>query len=145
MTSLSKYLLLSAISGMIWGGVVTWIAVDMVPRAIWGGLVASPIIGCIIGASTKRWYRLPLPFRIVASLGSLYVATALFGFSVRVYDWLAFDMPNRLSYGVVLESLLAFLWGLTFVGWLVLFWPLAYVTHWLLGRISPARQLARSN
>ena len=137
MTPVSKYALLSVASGAVWGCVVTWIAFDMVPRAIWGGLITSPVIGYVIGAATKRWFRLPTPLRIVAALLSLYVAAALFGLGVGLYDWLAVDVSyDRIPYGVVSGAVVAFLVGLT-NGWVVLFWPLAYLNHWLLGRSAP--------
>jgi hypothetical protein len=136
-----KYLFLSGVSGVLWGCVVTVIAFDAAPRAIWGGLIASPLIGCMIGAATKRWSYLSLPLRVVVALVSVYVAAALFGLGVGLYDWLAVDIPNRIAYGVVVQAVLAFLWGLTFIGWCLVFWPLAYLNHWLLGRVVPAGQL----
>ncbi len=141
MTPANKYVLLSGVSGVLWGSVVTVIAFDVAPRAIWGGLIASPVIGCAIGAATKRWLRLSVLLRVVVALVSVYVAAALFGLGVGLYDWLAVDIPNRIPYGVVVQAVLAFLWGVTFRGWFLVFWPLAYLNHWLLGRISPARQL----
>ena len=97
------------------------------------------LANAIMGAATIRWCRLSTSLRIAATLLSLYVAAALFGLGVGVYDWLAVDIPNRIPYAVVVQAVLAFLWGLTFSGYLVLFWPLAYLNHWLLDRASPAR------
>lgn len=141
MTARSGYLLLSVVSGIVWGCLVTVIAWDAFPRAIWGGLIVSPAIGCIIWAATTRWCRLPISLRVVVALMSMYAAGALFGLGVGLYDWLALDIPNRIPYGVVVQAVLAFLWGLTFPGWFLILWPLAYLNHWLLGRISPAGQL----
>ena len=137
MTGATKHLLLSAASGLLWGAVVTCIAFDVAPRAIWGGLIASPVIGFVIGSATKRWGPLRTSLRIPAALLSLYMAAALFGLGVGLYDWLVVDNPNRVPEAVVLQWVVWFLWGLT-SGWVLLFWPLAYINHWLLGRISPA-------
>ena len=134
----------SAISGIVWGCIVTVIAFDTAPRAIWGGLIASPAIGCVIGTTTRRWDGLPAPLRSAIALGSLYLAAALFGLGVGLYDWLVLATPNRIASGVVLQAVLAFLWGLTFPGWVVLFWPLAYLNHRLLARLDPTSGLVEN-
>ena len=53
-------------------------------------------------------------------------------------DWLIVDIPNRVPEAVVLQSVFGFLYGLTFSEYVLLFWPLAYINQWLLGRISPS-------
>jgi len=139
MTPTGKYIALSGVSGTVWGCLVTAVAFEFVPQAVWGGLIASPAIGCIIGFATLHWCRLRTPLRIAATLLSLYAAAVLFGLSVGLYDWLALDIPGRIAHGVVLQAAVAFPWGLTFLGWVVLLWPLGYLNHWLLGRISPTQ------
>jgi hypothetical protein len=126
----------------LWGCIVTVIAFGMAPRAIWGGLIASPVIGCLIGVATKHWCFRPTSLRVATALLSLYVAAALFGLGVGIYDWLSLQTANRIPYAVVLQSVLAFLWGLTFLGWFILFWPLAYLNHWLLGRVLKGESCA---
>ena len=138
MTGATKCLLLSAASGLLWGAVVTCIAFDVAPRSIWGGLIASPVIGFVIGSATKGWGQLRTSLRITAALLCLYIAAACFGLAVGLYDWLIVDIPNRVPEAVVLQSVFGFLYGLTFSGYVLLFWPLAYINHWLLGRISPS-------
>lgn len=140
MTPAQRYAVLSCVSGVVWGCIVGLLAFDAFPRAICGGLIASPAIGLLIGIATRRWFRFPTPLRIAATLGSLYLAAALFGLAVGIYDWLAVDIPYRIPYAVVLQAVLAFVGGLTFPGYLLVLWPLAYLNHWLLGRTSPARQ-----
>ena len=78
MTGATKCLLLSAASGLLWGAVVTCIAFDVAPRAIWGGLIASPVIGFVIGSATKGWGQLRTSLRITAALFCLYIAAACF-------------------------------------------------------------------
>jgi hypothetical protein len=121
---------------------VTLIAFDAVLRANWGGLIAPPVIGCMIGAATKRWPRLSRPSRIVVALISVYVAAALFGLGVGLYDWIAVDIPSRIACGVVVQAVLAFLLGLTCIGWILVFWRLAYLNHWLLARVVSEGQRA---
>jgi len=130
--------LFSGASGFLWGCLATVAAYNAVPRAVWGGLIVSPAIGCLIGAATMRWSDLALPLRIGVALLSVYVAAALFGLGVGLYDWLAVGTPNRIPSAVVAQAVLAFLWGVTFTGWFLLFWPLAYLNLRLLERIRPA-------
>jgi len=135
-----KHILLSCLSGVVWGLIAVAIGFGAFPRAIWGGLIASPLIGLFIGAITLRWFRLPVYLRVAATLVSLYVAASLFGLAVGVYDWLALDIPDRIPHGVVVQAVLAVLWGLTFMGYFIVLWPLAYLNHWLLARTAAAGQ-----
>ena len=135
MTPAYKYALLSCVSGAVWGCIVALMAFSAIPYAIWGGLIAGPAIGLLIGLATRPWCRLPTALRIPATLLSLYLAAALFGLGVGVYDWLAVDIPYRIPSAVVLQAVLAFLWGLTFTGAVLVLWPLAYLNHWLLARM----------
>ncbi|HEX9793160.1 MAG TPA: hypothetical protein VGC54_04175 [Planctomycetota bacterium] len=84
MTPTGKYILLSGLSGLARGGVVSVIAGDLIPRVIWGGLIAAPAIGM----APRNWWRLSRPLRVLAALLSLYLATALFGLAVGLYDWM---------------------------------------------------------
>ncbi len=132
-----KYWILSALSGVAWGGLVALIAADAFPGILGGGLLASPAIGVAVGAATTQWCRLPAALRVVAALVSLYAAGAMFGLAVGLYDWLARDIPNRIPEGVVVQAVMAFLWGLTLPGWFLVLWPLAYGNLRLLARCSP--------
>ena len=136
MTDRRTYLLLSTLSGACWGGLVTAIAFDMFPHAIWGGLLASPLIGGLVGAATRRWGRLSVAARVVVALLSLYAAAALFGLGVGLYDGFVLAGPDRITQAVVAQAVVGFPWGLTFLGLFIVFWPLAYLNHWIIGRFS---------
>ena len=56
-----------------------------------------------------------------------------------VHDWLGPGIPHRIPHGVMLQAVLAVLWGLTFTGYFVVLWPLAYLNHSLLGRAAARR------
>ena len=131
---MGRYALLSCISGAVWGCIAGVLAFDAIPRAVWGGLIASPAIGLLIGLATRPWVRLPAPLRVAAALLSLYAAAALFGLAIGVYDWLAGGIPGRVPHRVVFQAVQAVLWGLTFTGYVLVLWPLAYWNHRLLGR-----------
>lgn len=137
MTPALRYGVLSGLSGLGWGIFVWQFIFDGMPPALPGGVIASPAIGLAIGLAAKGWNRWPIWLRITAALISLYAATLLFGLAVGIYDWQFGDMTNRIPYAVVLEDTVGLLWGLTFTGYLLILWPLAYLNHWLLGRTLP--------
>jgi hypothetical protein len=127
----SLYLILAAASGIAWGAIGHVLVAGSFPEAARGGLYASPLIGVIIGITFKRAGRLQLAGKVFVSLLSLYLAVSLFGLAVGVYD--AFrGLPNRILSAVIIQAILAYLWGLTFFGWVIILWPLAFLNHSLL-------------
>lgn len=137
----APYHLLATLSGLGWGLFVVYVIFEGTGDApIVGGLLASPAIGLAVGASTQKWRRWSIPVRIGVSLVSLYAAAALFGLGVGLYDWLIIGGPNRIPHAVVTQAVLAYLWGLTFTGFLVVLWPMAFVNHWLLGLLLGRRE-----
>lgn len=136
----TKYLLLSSASGLAWGMLALGLGYGAFRGAIWGGLIASPVIGLLIGMVTLRWRLASTAYRAILALLTLYVAGTCFGLSVGLYDWLARGVPNRIPHAVVLQAILAVWWGLTFTGYFVVLWPLAYFNHWILGRTGAADQ-----
>ena len=72
-----------------------------------------------------------------ASLVGLYVAVSLFGLAVGVYDLATGDIEHRIASAVVIQAVLGVLWGVTFTGYVVILWPLAYLNHILLWRVLP--------
>ena len=141
MAPTKEQLIAAFASGALWGGIVTLLAFDAFPRAIWGGLIASPMIGLAAATIIPLWSRRSAGTRVVMSLVAVYVSAALFGLAVGLCDWLVFDIPDRIPYAVVLQAVLAFMWGLTYMGLVFVFWPLAWLNYWLLSRMTVARQL----
>jgi hypothetical protein len=70
------------------------------------------------------------------SLLSLYVGATLFGIASGVYDLIAFDHTRRIWSALVIQTVLGTLWGVTFTGYILILWPLAYLNHWLLLRYA---------
>lgn len=140
MTPTRKYAVSCCVSGIVWGCIVGALAHRSIPRAIWGGILVSPAIGLLLGVATQRWHRLPRHWRIVAALLSVYAGAVLFGLAVGIYDWWFGGIHGRIPFAVVQQSVLAFLWGLTFTGYVLLFWPLAYLNLWWLGPLSGTGQ-----
>jgi hypothetical protein len=119
--------LLSIASGGVWGGIAWWLGHDAFGRVIWGGVIASPLIGLFMGWASKRYQRDSTLARVGASLVGLYVAATLFGLAVGVFDLLIGE--NRIVLEVILQSVIAVLWGLTLMGYFVILWPLAYLNQ----------------
>ena len=133
--SLHRCVAVSAISGCIWAVIAYFLASELMGTIIVGGLLASPLIGIGVGLIYRRAYHKSLLARVGMSLVTLYVAAALFGMAVGIFDATR-PIPSRHLGAVVLQSVLAILWGVTFTGFFLFLWPLSFVNHWLIGRIS---------
>jgi hypothetical protein len=105
---------------------------------IWGGVIASPLIGLLMGMLYKPAYKLPKVGQVFVSLTTLYLAATLFGLAMGIYDAYWRAIPNRRTSGVVIQAVLAPIWGLTFLGYFMALWPLSYFNHKVLGRWQKA-------
>jgi hypothetical protein len=124
----SKYIVLSTLSGFFWAGIAYYLVRWAPPPFIWGGIVASPVIGLTVGLlylNACNWRRVA---RIFLSLATLYIAVFLFGLAMGVCDALR-PIPNRISLAVVIQSINACLWGVTVPGTFLLLWPLSFLNH----------------
>lgn len=130
--------LAALLSGGVWGVIGTAICALYLKKWLWGGLVVSPLIGLLIGWALTHVHGWRFPARAAASLVGLYVAVALFGLAAGTFDVLAHPIPNRKSPEAVLEIVIAMLWGLTFLSWLVPLWPLAMLNERWLARFGRA-------
>ena len=136
-TSVSlKRTFLSAVSGGAWGAIAYLLAGHMVGKGIWGGVLVSPVIGILVGLTAARLRNLPAGGRVIVSLVGLYAATLLFGLAVGLGDLAtgvnSSEGSQRIPGAVILQSGLGFLWGLTFMGYIVVLWPLSYLNCWLI-------------
>lgn len=133
--SLQRFVLISAISGCIWAVIAYFLASKGMGSIIVGGLLASPLIGIVVGLTYRPAYSKSPWVRLCMSFVTLYFAAALFGMATGVYDAMR-PMPTRFVSEIVLQSVIATLWGLTFTGLFLFLWPLSFFNHWLVGRIS---------
>ena len=96
-----------------------------------GGLLASPIIGVLMGLISRRFQRLPVLLRIIVAGASLYGAALLF---VVAYGLMWALRLGRFPQDFWFNSV-AMTWaGLAWTWSFVLLWPLAYLTHALVSR-----------
>ena len=139
------YAVLSLAAGAVWGGIAVLFAPQWPTTRLMfqQAALVAPVIGLIIGVAFRWIHRVSPVGRVFASLLSLYIAAALFGLAVGVADALR-NSPSaggRNLTEVILQSVPATLWGLTFTGLVLLLWPLAYLTHSLVGRAAGAAGL----
>jgi hypothetical protein len=78
----------------------------------------------------SRWVQ------IAGSLLFLYVAAACFAIGIGICAVMLAPRHMPLS-ARLMEPVLVVLWGLTFGGYALLLWPLAYVNHWIVWEAAP--------
>jgi hypothetical protein len=128
-----RYLLLALLAGAVWGAIGMVLAGRTLGLPVWGGAVASPVIGLAIAVLFRGFRQRPIGARIALALVSLYLGAGLFALAVGVADAVR-PIGPRDAMAVVIQTVLGVWWGITFTGYLPLLWPLAYLTHSLLGR-----------
>jgi hypothetical protein len=123
---------LSAISGCVWAG-IAWVLLDQ-PRinvGISGAVLASPLIGIFMGRFSKTFREHSFLVRVTIALLTLYCAAVLFGaaggFSEFALSFIA--DASRTPFSVIFQTAWVFVWGLTFLGYFIVLWPLAYLNH----------------
>jgi hypothetical protein len=127
---------LALLAGVVWGVIGLLLASTALGTSVWGGVAIAPVIGLVIGYAFRGFRDQGPGVRIALALVSLYLAAGLFGLAAGIAD-AARPIPNRDPVAVVVQSVVGVWWGITFTGYLVVLWPLAYLTHTLLGRASP--------
>jgi len=133
-----RYYLLCAASAAVWAIIAYGLAGGGMGRGMWGGLVAAPLIGLVVGAIYNRAYRWSLAGRLAMSLLTLYVAVLGFGLACGVFDCLR-GLPGgrpRDSFEVIYQGAWAALYAVTCTGFVALLWPLAQLNHWFVGRLA---------
>jgi hypothetical protein len=130
---------LSLASGVVWGGIALGLGYGWMHQRVWGGVLVAPLIGLAVGIAARGFDRRPGWLRALHALAALYIAAALFGLAVGVADLVLLDAPGRRPFAVVLQSVHAVLWGLTFTGYVLLLGPLSYANHALVARAARPR------
>ncbi|HEY9282971.1 MAG TPA: hypothetical protein VIP46_05920 [Pyrinomonadaceae bacterium] len=131
---MTRYYGLAVVSGCLWGVAAYFLSLKVFDSSIVGGMLASPFIGLAVGRLLRPTYRFKRKWQALLSLPALYLAAALFGLAVGAYEAFWVREFNRPAGEVIFETVLAWLWGLTFLFYFVALWPLAFLNHRLLGR-----------
>ena len=121
---------MDALSGVVWGAIAWGIGHDAMGPQIWGGVLASPFIGVLIGRMSRRHQTGSWTVRILVSLFHLYFAAMVFAVAMSIVGvaW----KPAPVSPGEwVLHVIFVVLWGLTFTGYVLVLGPLSFLNHWI--------------
>jgi hypothetical protein len=124
---------LSALSGCGWGLIAYFIGHAAFGHGIWGGIVAAPLIGVLMGHLSKSIGAKSHPVQIVASLFDLYLAAMCFAVAAAVFEF-AWGPRHMSASTVLMRDILVVLWGLTFTGYFLVLWPLSFFNHRLVWR-----------
>lgn len=119
---------ISAAAGVAWG----LLAVGLMEHSRQGvvaALTAWPAIGLIVGRLSRPAAERGCLARVWVALRDLYLAVIMFA----VAEWATRALgPPVLqpAFGfTLLNVILIYLFGLTFLGFVVILWPLSYITH----------------
>jgi hypothetical protein len=117
--------------GLAWGGVAALLGARAIGPDVWGGVVASPLIGLLVGRLSLAWFQVGSGWRrALVALGGLVAGAILFGLGVGIADLVRH--PGQRMIATVVESIAGTLWGVFVTGFFLALWPLAYATYWLL-------------
>jgi len=128
---------LSALSGCGWAVVAYFIGHAAFGHGIWGGIVAAPLIGVLIGHLSKSIGAKSRPVQIVASLFDLYLAAMCFAVAAAVFEF-AYGPRHMPASAMLIRDILVVLWGLTLTGYFLVLWPLSFFNHRLVWRADAA-------
>jgi hypothetical protein len=121
-----------AAAGLLWGVLGYFLGERGFRTMIWGGALASPLIGILVGRFIHpRFVDSSGAMRVFIALISLLAASILFGLAMGITD-LVLGHPGRRAVEVVLQPVIGVLWGVTIGGFFIALWPLAYATHYFL-------------
>jgi hypothetical protein len=110
------------LAGAAWGLVALLLGGRAFRGAIWTGALFSPLIGLLVGGLLQPLFeRRNGPVRWLIALIALYLGAALFGLALSIERW-----------STTGETIMGIWWGITLTGFLVILWPLAYFTQWML-------------
>jgi hypothetical protein len=126
-----SYLLRCAVAGAIWGCIAWLLGHQAFRGLVYAGVLASPLVGLAVGWATFGLRHSSAWTRMAAAGLTLYGAATLFGLALGLAALLS-RAPGQ-NAEVFIEPLFAVLWGVTFTGYFVVLWPLAYLTQaWVL-------------
>ena len=134
-----RYLAACVASSCFWVTMALALGHSAFPRnLVWAAVLAGPLIGATVGELYLIVLGRSRFERAAMALLTLYVAAALFGLAVGAFDVLQGleDGSPRDTLAVLVQGVIASLWGLTFTGYVLFLWPLAYLNHMLVGSLA---------
>lgn len=130
--------LLALFAGALWGLVAFGFGGRAYGDAVWGGVLAAPFIGLLVGALLHpRFSAASGGRRWLVALASLYTGATLFAIAVGLTDALT-GAAGRRVLEVIAQAVVGTWWGVTLTGFVIALWPLAYGTHAVLAWLEEA-------
>jgi hypothetical protein len=134
----ARIVVLSALSGCVWALIASFLARSL--PGIRVALLLSPLIGVVVGLAFRNVPRRGFVGRALVSLIGFYLAVVIFGLVIGIADAMTGPASGpgwrRDPFAVVLQGIIGTLWGVTFTGWILFLWPLAYLNFML---VEPPR------
>jgi hypothetical protein len=130
-----KTVVVSAMSGLLWGLLGAYLTRNIAGPYSWLAAPSGPVIGLFVFYVSRWTYWRPVWVLIPTAMVSTFLAVGLFGLFLGFAD-LSRAMPNRIGWAVVVQSMLACLWGIIFIP---LYWPLfllSFGNHALLRHLA---------
>jgi hypothetical protein len=124
---------INALSGVAWSAIAWGIGHEALGTPIWGGVLASPFIGVLIGRMSRRHHEASWIVHILVSFFHLYFAAMVFAVATSILGVAWRPVPVSLGEWV-LQVIFVVLWGLTFTGYVIVLWPLSFLNHWIVWR-----------
>ena len=116
------------LSAAVWSVITVVLGWDYLGDGIWGGVMVLPLILLWSGMASRDFRNLPILWRMLFALASLYLAATGFGFGMGLLQWLVTDNAGA-PQSVIAAALIAVWRALTVTGAAVLLWPFAYANH----------------
>lgn len=132
-------LLVSLISGVLWGILGSFVTYNLFGPFSWWAAPSGILIGYLVYRLSQPFYTKSIWVLIPVAILSTFVAVALFGLSLGLAD-LARGVPNNIAWAVIVQGMLACLGGLVFVPFLWLLFPLSFGNHVLIRFLSRRAQ-----
>jgi|CXWL01.1.fsa_nt_gi hypothetical protein len=119
--------------GVLWGLLALLLGHRAYGTPIWTGVLCAPAIGLAIGAMLQqRFEDAGTGRRRVIALFSLYLGATLFALMIGFGSLLGPASSHRHFHSALIEPIIGTWWGITFTGFVLFLWPMAYATHWWL-------------
>src|SRR5215471_15764760 len=128
---LFRVIVVSALSGLIWGVIVLFILEPQARATLGAGVAFAPVIGITMGLVSMIFKDVDVLPLAAISLVSLYLAAALFGAGSA----LIFGI-GRHSLHDVMSMTLLLPWAMTMGGYVFWMWPLTYLNHHLVAKFA---------
>lgn len=134
--------LLAGLSGLIWGLMGASFSQKVAGAHVWFAVPLGIPIGIAVFRGSRWTYKKPRWVLFFTAIISTIIAVALFGLCVGLVDLMR-DIPNRNGLAVVIQSMLAYLFGLLTMPPFWAFFLLSFANHALLRfRINQTRSVS---